>query len=116
MTERTATHLLIHRFIPGTGPQDGTEELAEEMRAWEVLDTDLRGSGHLLDGVALHEHTVRLGVGADDAAEAQDPQDRSIIFAVHVIAAADDAEAHAIAERMPHLEYGSTEIRPVMRG
>ncbi|GAA1172076.1 YciI family protein [Nesterenkonia xinjiangensis] len=119
MTERTATHLLIHRFVPGTGPQEGTEELHEEMQAWEALDTELRRSGHLVAGYALGEQTVRLGAGTDDVAEAPDPQKpqgRSIVFAVHVIAAADEAEAHAIAERMPHLEYGSTEVRPMMQG
>lgn len=113
------THLLIHRFVPGTGPQEGTEELAEEMRAWEALDTELRQAGRLLDGYALDEHTVRFGAGTDDTAEAADPQEpqgRSIVFAVHVIAADDEADAHGIAERMPHLEYGSTEVRPLMAG
>lgn len=117
MTHHTPTHLLIHRYVPGTGPQEGTPELEDEMRAWDALDTELREHGHLVAGYALQEHTVRLGAGTDEVAEtsdAEDPGGRSIIFAVHAVAAADEAEAHGIAERMPHLEYGSTEVRPLM--
>ena len=115
----TPTHLLIHRYVPGTGPQEDTDELAEEMGVWETVDAALREAGQLIAGYALDERTVRLGVGTDSISEAADPQDTegsSIIFAVHVIAADDEAQAHEIAERMPHLEYGSTEIRPLMAG
>ncbi|OSM43529.1 YciI family protein [Nesterenkonia sp. PF2B19] len=117
MTRHTATHLLIHRFVPDTGPQEGTTELDDEMSAWEALDTELREAGQLVAAYALQEQTVRFGAGTDEVSETTDaeaPEGRSIVFAVHAVAAADDAEAHAIAEKMPHLEYGSTEVRPLM--
>ncbi|GAA3280101.1 YciI family protein [Nesterenkonia halobia] len=113
------THLLIHRFVPGTGPAEDGDEQREEMRAWQDLDAELRAEGTLVAGWALDESTVHLGAMSEhdaDAADAETAEDRSIIFAVHAVAAEDEAAAHAVAERMPHLHYGSTEVRPVMEG
>ncbi|WP_010523712.1 YciI family protein [Nesterenkonia sp. F] len=111
------THLLIHRFVPGTGPAEDSDEHGEEMRAWQDLDAELHADGTLVEGWALTESTVHLGALAEhdaDAADAETAEDRSIIFAVHAVAVEDEAAAHAVAERMPHLQHGSTEIRPIM--
>lgn len=111
------THLLIHRYVPGTGPAEGSAAFAEEMGAWEDVDAELRADGTMVDGWALTDSTVHLGAMSEhdaDAADAETAEDRSIIFAVHAVAVEDEAAAHAVAERMPHLQYGSTEIRPIM--
>lgn len=100
------THLLIHSYTPGTGPQDGTPELESEMQIWAEIDAELRQSGQLVEGWALNTAHLRLGQ-ADEASGTQ------AVFAVHALAADDDS-AHAIAQRMPHLGYGCTTVHRLM--
>lgn len=107
------THILIHRYTPGTGPQEGTPELDAEMEIWERIDRELRASGQLVSGWALREAVLTLG--RPDEPHAPDHTTGSqIVFAVHAITAGSDAEAEQIAASMPHLSYGSTQVHPVM--
>lgn len=104
----TPTHLLIHHYTPGTGPQEGTPELESEMAIWAEIDTELRRSGQLIEGWALHPAHLQLGQTDEDSGT-------QVTFAVHALAADDDGAAQAIAQRMPHLSYGSTTIHRLMR-
>lgn len=105
-----ATHLLIHRYRPGTGPQPPSQEFDEEMLQWEALDTRLKSEGILISSFALQDrgilHTTDSNLVLDTEAE--------IIFAVHAIKVGDEHEAQEIAHLMPHLDYGNVEIRPLM--
>ena len=100
------THLLIHCYTPGTAPQEGTPELESEMETWAQIDAELRRSGQLIEGWALHPSHLRLGHTEEDSGT-------QVTFAVHALAADDDA-AQAIAQRMPHLSYGSTSVHRLM--
>lgn len=100
------THLLIHHYTPGTGPQEGTPELESEMETWAQIDAELRRSGQLIEGWALHPAHLQLGQTEEDSGT-------QVTFAVHALAADDDA-AQAIAQRMPHLSYGSTSVHRLM--
>ncbi|RLV55690.1 hypothetical protein D9V41_09495 [Aeromicrobium phragmitis] len=102
----TPTHVLLHRYTPGSGPAEGTAEHDAEMRQWAQVDEDLLTKGALVAGFALDGPGKQLGA-------TQTPGD-DMVFAVHVIAAASDAEAEQIASRMPHVGYGSVEVRPLM--
>ncbi|GAB3044152.1 hypothetical protein [Sediminivirga luteola] len=104
----TPTHALVHRYAPGTGPQEGTAELDAEMKIWAQIDSDLRSSGQLVEAWALNSATAALGTAADDAGS-------QVVFAVHAIAVESDAAAQQIAAGMPHLGYGSTTVHPLMR-
>ncbi|NLS08503.1 hypothetical protein HGQ17_00470 [Nesterenkonia sp. MY13] len=101
------THVLIHRYTPGTGPQEGTAELDAEMRIWAQIDKELREAGQLVEGWALNEATAALGVTEAHTGS-------QVVFAVHAIAVGSDAEARQLAARMPHLAYGSTTVHPRM--
>lgn len=101
-----ATHLLIHRYIPGTGPQEGTAELEAEMRVWQQIDQDLRRAGVLVSAYAVADSSHTLGQSLS--------QRDDMVFAVHAVVADSQAAAEQVAERMPHLGYGSTEVRPLM--
>lgn len=107
MNASTPTHVLLHRYTPGTGPQEGTSELDAEMEIWARIDRELRSSGQLINGWALRDAAATLGTRSQPAGD-------QIVFAVHAIAAESDAEAEQIAAAMPHLAYGSTEVHPVM--
>lgn len=101
----TPTHALVHRYTPGTGPQEGTAELDAEMKIWAQIDAELRASGQLVEAWALNSATAVLG---DDAGS-------QVVFAVHGIAVESDEAAQQIAARMPHLGYGSTTVHPLMK-
>lgn len=104
----TPSHILIHRHTPGTGPQEGTPELDAEMKTWEKIDSDLRAAGQLVEGWALNSATHTIGVIEEQSSS-------QVSFAVHALVVEDDDAAERIAHRMPHLNYGSTAIHPLMR-
>lgn len=103
----TPTHVLVHRYTPGTGPQEGTPELDAEMKVWAQIDADLRQAGQLVEGWALSTAAATLG-NTDSESSTQ------VTFAVHAIAVDSDEEAEQVAARMPHLSYGSTAVHPRM--
>lgn len=102
------THLLVHRYTPGTGPQEGTAELEAEMKVWAQIDAELRQAGHLVEGWALNQATAVLGSTAAESGSQE-------VFAVHAIAVDSDDAAEQLAARMPHLPYGSTSVHPLMQ-
>lgn len=104
------THLLIHRYRPGTGPQQPSKEFDEKMLQWEELDTKLKAKGVLISSFALQDRGI---LHTPDSTSALDTE-TEIIFAVHAIKVGDQLEPQEIARLMPHLDYGSVEIRPFM--
>lgn len=106
----TATHLLIHRYRPGTGPQPGTPEHDEEMRRWGELDDRLRREGVIVGAFALQDRGELVTVDSAIPWKAEG----EIVFAVHAIAVDDDRSAAEIAQAMPTKDYGAVEIRPLM--
>ena len=105
-----ATHLLIHRYLPGTGPQPPSEEFDAEMLQWESLDTQLKAEDILISSFAVQDRGTVCSLDSTHELDS----DEEIIFAVHAIKVAGDQQAQEIARRMPHLPYGSVEIRPLM--
>ncbi|WP_404290670.1 hypothetical protein [Glutamicibacter arilaitensis] len=105
-----ATHLLIHRYLPGSGPQPPSEEFDAEMLQWESLDAQLRSEDILISAYALQDR----GLVCTQESTAEIETDKEIVFAVHAIKVSGELQAQEIARRMPHLSYGSVEIRPLM--
>lgn len=103
----TPTHLLIHRYRPGTGPQPGTLEHDHEMQRWEDVDRTLREQGALIGSFALNDAQRLVGPATHDAGD-------ELLFAVHAISVADCDQAVQLAESMPTADYGSIEVRPLM--
>lgn len=107
----SATHLLIHRYRPGSGPAEGSAEHDAEMAQWEQADRQLRADGIVVGAFALQGSGTVLG-----------PQDRTvelatdeeIVFAVHAIAVSDDDQAQRIAAGLPTVGYGTVEVRALM--
>lgn len=102
------SHILIHHYTPGTGPQEGTPELDAEMKIWEKIDADMRAAGQLVEGWALNTTPVTIG-------NAEEQPVNQVSFAVHAVKVDDDAAAETLARGMPHLSYGSTTIHPLMK-
>lgn len=86
------------------------------MRHWAALDSSFRGDGILVAAYAVE--VGRAGASSDGAAGlvAEGSSAEEPVFAVHAIAVSTDGDAKEIAARMPHLDDGVTEIRPVASG
>lgn len=106
----TATHLLLHRYRTGDGPQPGTPEHDDEMHRWAELDERFRSEGVIVGSFALQD----LGSLVVSGSASRWQPEGEIVFAAHAIRAADNAAAAAIASKMPTAGYGVVEVRPLM--
>lgn len=106
----TPTHLLVHRYTPGTGPQPGTPGHDDEMRQWAELDARLRADGILIGAFAVQDRGAEVTREAVATWQARG----DIVFAIHAVAADGDDDAAAIARAMPTAAYGAIEVRPLM--
>lgn len=103
-------YALVHRYVPGSGPQEGTPEHDAEMDRWAALERELASSGVGIGSYAFAPGVpVVAGAGAA-AAGAAEP----VVFAVHVLDVPDADAALEWVRRMPTVEYGTVEVRPVM--
>lgn len=86
-------------FLEGSGPEPPPPEEARRVQAYKQWARRIAGEGHLISGEKLSAQATRLG-GGSPAAGGESVQ------GYFVIAAADDAQALAIARGCPHLLYG----------
>lgn len=114
MTPGEPSHILIHHFLPGRGPQAGTPEHDEEMRQWEAIHQELSDRGTLVAGFAYELEGATLADGQVHPVAITDLESGEVSFAVHVIAVADDQAAADVARGMPTANYGRVEIRRIM--
>jgi hypothetical protein len=112
------TYTLLLYSEPGTGPGEGTPELEEEYRRWDALTEEMRQAGVLVLNEALNfrETAVTLS-GVDGSLKRRDGDALGApdaVFGFYVLRVDSEDEALRWAERMPHLDYGSVEVRPSM--
>ena len=101
-------YALLHRYVPGTGPQEGTPEHDAEMARWAALEQELASSGVGVASYALAAgEPIVVGDGGPAGSE-------PVLFAVHVVNVPDADAAVDLVSRMPTVEYGTVEVRPVM--
>lgn len=101
-------YLVMTKFIPGDGPDEGSSEHAEEMHAWDRFNRELIASGLLVQSFGLDPSARIL------PAERPGQGDGEMVFAQYVIEADSLAAAEEWAHRMPVMDYGSVEIRRVL--
>ena len=102
---------LLHRHVPGTGPQEGTPEHDAEMARWAALEQELRSTGVGVGSYALQPGDP-IVVGAGAGAAPTDPE--PVLFAVHVLEVPDADAAVDWVGRMPTVAHGTVEVRPLM--
>jgi hypothetical protein len=112
------TYTLLLYWQPGTGPQEGTTELEAEYARWDAVTEEMRQAGVLIANEALgfRETAVTLS-GADGALRRRDGDAvgaPDTLFAFYLLNVDSEDEALRWAEKMPHLGYGSVEVRPSM--
>jgi hypothetical protein len=111
-------YTLLLYWEPGTGPEEGTPELDAEYERWDAVTEEMRRAGVLVLNEALdfRETAVTLS-GVDGSVKRRDGDALGApdaLFAFYVLDVDSEDEAIRWAERMPHLGYGSVEIRPGM--
>ncbi len=95
------------------------EEQGANMAAWFAYADEIRQSGKMLGGEALHPTmtatTVRYGNGGNLITDGPFAETKEQLGGYFVIDAANLDEAIAWASKMPHLPRGgSVEIRPIV--
>ena len=93
------------------------EERGETIAAYETFTNEIRASGHMVGGDALHPATtattVRVRDGETLVTDGPFAETKEQLGGYYLIEAKDADEAIAIAARIPGAQHGSIEVRPV---
>ena len=110
-------YMLLLRYEPGTGPQEGTPEFDDEMARWGKLTGELAESGALVACHGLDEEstatTLRTRDGEVVLTDGPFAETKEAFFSYYVLDVADLDAAVEWAKKMPNADYGSVEIRPL---
>ena len=111
-------YMMMLRYAPGTGPQEGTPEFDDEMKRWMELNEELQGKGDVVIHAAGLETdeaatTVRAPGGEVVLTDGPYAETKELLFSFYIVDVPDLDAAVALAKRMPSVEYGSVEIRPL---
>ena len=98
------------------------DEMSDEQ--WQALvarcltcGEELRASGHMLAGEPLQSvrtaRTVRVRDGVATAVDGPFAETREQLAGFYLIEAGDQADAEAIAAKIPPAAFGSVEVRPL---
>jgi hypothetical protein len=112
-------YMLLLRFEPGVGPDEGTPEFDAEMASWMQLNTDMDAAGVSATAMGLDEESTATIVRAKDGetvlTDGPFAETKEHLFSFYLIDVADLDEAVAWASRMPCTSYGSVEVRPLSK-
>jgi hypothetical protein len=109
-------YLLMLRFPPGQGPQEGTPEFDAEMARWGQVNEELRSAGVVVGVSGLHldaTTTVRAPAGELTVSDGPYAETKETLFSFYILDVEDLDAATAWAAKMPSAAYGSVEIHPM---
>jgi hypothetical protein len=111
-----AQFMLLIYGDPANAP--GPDEQAAQYEAWTNYTNSLVAAGAMVSGAPLEgtdqATTVRSRDGELSTTEGPAVESQEILGGYYVVEAADRAAAEEMAARMPNIEYGSVEVRPVV--
>jgi hypothetical protein len=117
--EATVKYMLLLRYTPGAGPEEGTPEFDAEMAAWGALNAELEAAGvpHEAKGLESDDAatTLRIPQGERVITDGPYAETREILFSFYIIDVADLDAALDWAAKMPCAVYGSVEVRPLSK-
>lgn len=110
-------YMLLLRFAPGAGPQEGTPEFDEEMKRWGELNQELQGTDVVIHAAGLETDesatTVRAPEGEVVLTDGPYGETKELLFSFYIVDVPDLDAAVELAGKMPNASYGSVEIRPL---
>lgn len=105
-------------LIYGTGETPTPEEMAESMPKWNAYTESLQEAGVLRAGDALHgpesATTVRVRNGETQITDGPFAETKEILGGYYLIECPDLDTALGHAARIPSVDRGSVEVRPVV--
>jgi hypothetical protein len=108
--------LLIYGAEPTEPMSDAL--VTEMMTSYDVFTDEIRASGALQAGEALHPTasatTVRVQDGQVLTTDGPFAETKEALGGLYIVSAADLDEAIAMAAKIPGARYGSIEVRPIM--
>jgi hypothetical protein len=96
----------------------GPEQQGEQYEEWLNYTNSLLATGAMVSGAPLEgveaATTVRVRGGDTQVKEGPVLDSQEILGGYYLVDVPDREAAVALAERMPNIEYGSVEVRPVV--
>lgn len=101
---------------PANAP--GPDEQEEQYAEWLNYTNSLLATGTMVSGAPLEgveaATTVRVRDGETQVDEGPASDTRETLGGYYLVDVPDREAAVALAERMPNIEYGTVEVRPVV--
>jgi hypothetical protein len=111
-------YMLLIYGDPSKGPQQGTPEFDAQMGQWFTYTESLREAGVYVAGEALQPPTTATTVAVRDGdrvvTDGPFADTKEWLGGYYVLDAPDLDAALDHAARMPNIDYGSVEVRPIM--
>ena len=111
-------YMLLIFADPEQGPPQGTPEAQEHLQKWFTYTESLREAGALVSGEALQPPstatTVAVRNGERVVSDGPFADTKEWLGGYYLIDAPDLDAALDHAARMPNIDYGTIEVRPVM--
>jgi len=111
-------YMLLIYGAEGAGPAPDSPEGQAEFQAWFTYSERLQQSGAFISGAPLQPGgaatTVRVRDGEDVVTDGPFAETKEVLGGYFVVDVPDLDEALKWAKQMPHIGYGSVEVRPVM--
>ncbi len=112
-------YMLLLRYVPGVGPDEGTPEHDAEMAQWGALMGELAEAGVMVGVNGLDDEstatTVRISDGERILTDGPFAETKEAFFSYYILDVADLDAAVEWAAKMPCAAYGSVEIRPLSK-
>jgi hypothetical protein len=110
--------MLLLYYEPGTGPAPDSPEHDAEMDRWVAVTDEMERAGVVVSNHALQSveaaTTLRAPNGSPILTAGPFAETKEILFATYLLDVPDFAAATEWAAKLPHVGYGSVEIRPLM--
>jgi hypothetical protein len=110
--------MLLIYADPAKVPAQDTPEGQAEFERWMAVSEEIAEAGVMRGGSALHPApmatTLRVQDGESLLTDGPFAETKEVLGGFYLIDVPDLDAATAWAAKMPHIGYGSVEIRPVM--
>jgi hypothetical protein len=112
-------YMLLIYADPSQGPAPDSPEMQAQMQKWFEYTESLQQSGALVSGEALQPPTTATTIGVRNGervvSDGPFADTKEWLGGYYLIEAGDLDAALDHASRMPNIDYGTVEVRPVMK-
>ena len=111
-------YMLLIYGDPSTGPAEGTPEAQAQMQRWFTYTAGLQEDGSFVAGEPLQgvdqATTVRIRDGKELVTDGPFAETKEWLGGFYIVDVPDLDAALERAKRMPNIDHGTVEVRPIM--